>query len=178
MPVPQNYSNLQVALHWVIATLIVFQLVVNEPMQDAFRDRLDGQASESMAGALLHAGIGLTILALAIVRAFVRYRVGVPAAAEDVPGVFVWLGHSTHFLLYGFLFFMPISGAIAWFGGVEMSGVLHELGRLILVPAILFHVAGALVEHFVFRSESLRRMLRLGRSRGGGEGAHGAPGTK
>ena len=53
MAAPKNYSNLQIALHWIIASLIVFQLVVNEPMQDAFRNRLADEPTEAMAGATL-----------------------------------------------------------------------------------------------------------------------------
>ena len=63
-------------------------------------------------------------------------------------------------LLYGFIFLMPITGALAWFAGIEVSAELHELGRLVLIPAIGFHVLGALAEHFVFRNNSLSRMLK------------------
>ena len=71
-----------------------------------------------------------------------------------------WLGLATHLLLYGFIFLMPLTGAAAWFLGLEFSAELHEIGRLILVPAIGFHVIGALAEHFVFRNDTLMRMLR------------------
>ena len=54
-----------------------------------------------------------------------------------------------------FIFGMPLTGAIAWFGGLEMSAEIHELGRLVLIPLILLHIAGGLVEHFVFRNDTL-----------------------
>jgi len=52
-----------------------------------------------------------------------------------------------------------VTGLVAWFGGVELSAELHELGRLVLIPAIGLHALGGLAEHFVFRNDSLRRML-------------------
>ena len=109
--------------------------------------------------AVLHIAVGSTILLLAIVRLFIRRTRGVPAAHPDNPALVNWLGQATHFLLYGFLFLMPVTGLVAWFGGVELSAELHELGRLVLIPAIGLHALGGLAEHFVFRNDSLRRML-------------------
>ena len=61
---------------------------------------------------------------------------------------------------------MPLTGAVAWFGGFEISAEIHELGRLILIPLILLHIAGGLAEHFVFRNDTLMRMVRPTRSSG------------
>jgi cytochrome b561 len=156
---PSGYSNLQIALHWTIAALVIFQLFVNTGMQDAFDDRLDQRSTDQMGAAILHIAVGVTVLLLAVVRVFVRFTRGVPPAHGDNPAIVNWIGYATHLLLYGFIFFMPLTGAVAWFGGVELSAQLHELGRLILVPAIGMHALGGLAEHFVFRNNSLQRML-------------------
>lgn len=160
MPQPKGYSTIQIVLHWTIAALVIFQLFVNEAMQHAFADRLDGEAMDELGGALLHMVVGITILILATLRLVIRVVRGTPAPYEDTPAILNWLGHATHVLLYGFIFFMPLTGAIAWFFRVELLAQLHEIGRLILVPAIGFHVIGALAEHFVFRNDTLKRMLR------------------
>lgn len=160
MPQPKGYSPIQVTLHWTIAALVIFQLLVNEAMQHAFADRLDGERIEEMGGALLHMGVGISVLVLAVLRLAIRIIRGVPPPHDDAPRVLGWLGLATHILLYGFIFAMPLTGAIAWFFGIEASAELHELGRLILIPAIGLHVLGALVEHFVFRNDTLKRMLR------------------
>jgi Cytochrome B561 len=159
MPQPRGYSRIQIVLHWTIAALVIFQLFVNEAMQRAFADRLDGQI-ENQNGALLHMVVGLAVLLLAIFRLALRLLRGAPAPYRDTPAILRWLGHATHILLYGFIFLMPLTGATAWFLGLEFAAELHEIGRLILVPAIGFHVVGALVEHFVFRNDTLMRMLR------------------
>jgi len=160
MPQPKGYSTIQIVLHWTIAALVVFQLFVNEAMQHAFSDRLDSGRIDQTGGALLHISVGITILALAAIRLAIRARRGAPAPYEGTPAILNWLGHATHVLLYGFIFFMPLTGAIAWFFGIEFSAELHEIGRLVLVPAIGFHVIGAFAEHFVFRNDTLKRMLR------------------
>ncbi len=157
---PDGYSLLQIVLHWAIAALVVVQLTFNEAVQKAFRSRLDGEAVGNEPGALLHVGVGLTILLLAALRLFVRIRRGAPEAHASNPRMVNLAGAVAHWLLYGFIFLMPITGAIAWFTGMELSAGLHELGRLIIIPLIGAHVLGALAEHYVFRTNSLRRMLK------------------
>jgi cytochrome b561 len=160
MPQPKGYSTLQIVLHWTIAALVIFQLFVNEAMQHAFADRLNGERMDELGGALLHMGVGMAILVLAVIRLLVRVVRGTPEPYQDTPAILNWLGHATHILLYGFIFVMPLTGALAWFFGVELAAKAHEIGRLILIPAIGFHVVGALAEHFVFRNDTLKRMLR------------------
>lgn len=160
MPVPRTYSPVQIALHWVIAALIVVQLTVNTDMQKGFALRLSGATLPESAGAAFHAVVGITILVLAIVRVLIRSGRGVPPPHKDNHPLVNGLSHATHMLLYGFLFFMPITGALAWFTGVELAGVLHELGRLVLIPAILLHLGGALFEEIVLNQRVIRRMVR------------------
>jgi cytochrome b561 len=157
---PAGYSLLQIILHWTIAALVVFQLLVNEDVQDAFKSRSDGEPFDSETGALLHIVVGLTIFALAAFRLFVRFTRGAPEPHSTNPPLVNLAGNAAHVLLYVFLFAMPLTGAIAWFTGLEFSAELHELGRLILIPLIALHALGALAEHFVFKTNSLIRMLK------------------
>lgn len=157
---PKGYSQVQIVLHWTIAALVVFQLTVNEGVQDAFKDRAEGGRPEDDLGATLHIAVGLTILALTIIRLALRLRRGAPEAHRSNPPLVNFVGHAAHVALYGFLLAMPATGAIAWFTGLELSAELHELGRLILIPLIGAHVLGALAEHFVFRTDSLIRILK------------------
>lgn len=160
MPSPSGYSRLQIILHWTIAALILVQLTVNSDMQQAFAQRLTGTTLPDNAGARFHVVFGIAVLALAVLRLGIRHFRGVPLPPKGNHPLLNLLSHATHMLLYGFLFFMPISGAIAWFGGVETAGLLHELGRFVLIPAILLHVGGAIVEELVFGNRVIRRMVR------------------
>lgn len=157
---PKGYSVLQIVLHWTIAALVVFQLLVNQAIQEAFRERSSGGPFDGEVGAIVHITVGLTILALAIFRLTIRFTRGVPEPHDTNPMLINWFGHAAHVLLYAFLFAMPLTGAIAWFTGLELSAELHELGRLILIPLILLHALGALAEHFIFRTNSLTRILK------------------
>jgi len=160
MSSPSGYSRLQIILHWTIAALIIVQLTVNSDMQLAFAQRLAGSSLPENTGAWFHAVVGIAVLVLATLRLGIRRFHGVPLPPKANHPLLNLLGHATHLLLYGFLFFMPISGAIAWFGGIETAGVMHELGRFILIPAILLHIGGAVVEELVLGNRVIRRMIR------------------
>lgn len=160
MSSPSGYSRLQIILHWSIAALILIQLTINSDMQQAFAQRLAGATLPENAGATFHGIIGIAVLVLAVVRLGFRHIHGVPLAPKANHPLLNLLGHATHLLLYGFLFFMPISGALAWFGGIETAAVLHELGRFILIPAILLHIGGAILEELVLNNRVIRRMIR------------------
>lgn len=160
MSPPSGYSRLQIILHWTIAVLILVQLTVNSDMQQAFAQRLVGAALLGNVGATFHAVVDISVLALAILRLGIRHFHGVPLPPKGNHPMLNLLSHATHLLLYGFLFFMPISGAIAWFGGIETAGVLHELGRFVLIPAILLHMGGAIMEELVLGNRVAKRMIR------------------
>ena len=157
-----GYSGLQIALHWIIAALVITQLLNNEGMQEVWNAYKDGEAAaEGVRGwAWFHALTGATILILALIRLFVRLTRGAPSVHHDKPEVLVWLAYATHVVLYGFIILMPLTGALAWFFGVEVSAEVHETGKLLLIPLVILHAIGALTEHFYFRNDTLMRMLR------------------
>ena len=126
--------------------------------------RCPNRPVDEMRAAIIHIAAGIAVLVLAWMRHAIRRRRGVPIAHVDNPAIVNWIGHAAHILHYGFIFIMPITGLVAWFGGVELSTELHELGRLILIPVIGLPVLGAFAEHFVFHNDSLRRMLTLDRA--------------
>jgi cytochrome b561 len=156
----RGYSLTQIVLHWVIAALVVVQLLFNDPIQEAFDNQLEGVPTNELGGALVHVTVGLTILLLAIVRLAIRVTRGAPPVHKDTPLILRGVSYLVHALLYLFIFGMPVTGAIAWFGGLELSAEFHEIGRLVLIPLIGFHALGAFGEHFVFRNDTLLRMLR------------------
>jgi cytochrome b561 len=160
---PRGYSLLQVALHWTIVVLIAFQLLFHDAIGDVFDDRMDGDAirAEDQLGAMLHVAVGASILVLAIIRILVRLRRGAPPVPPQHNAAMRFVATATHVVLYGFIFLQPLSGASAWFLGVEMPAKVHTfLVWYIFAPVVALHIAGALAEHFVFRTNVLRRMLK------------------
>lgn len=166
MPHPAGYSPLQIGLHWTIAALVAVQLLFHDGMEDAFDDLVDGDRvrGDELAGAWLHAGVGATILALALLRLAVRLKRGAPAPHRDKPAFLIWIAAATHWALYGFILVMPLVGAVAWFGLIEDAGEVHAFAAKLLLPLIGLHMLGALGEHFVFRNDTLKRMFAPERS--------------
>lgn len=159
MAAPQGYTKLQITLHWTIAALVLFQLAINDDMRLAFGQHLAVSGYSPNVGAVVHIVFGTAILVLALLRLVIRLRRGTPRLDEEVPASLRHLAKLVHVLLYSFIIGVPLTGLIAWFGYAEWSAEIHELGRLLLIPAIGLHVLGALAEHFVYRNDSLKRMF-------------------
>jgi cytochrome b561 len=157
---PSNrYLRAQVVLHWSTALLVLLQFAVNDSMRLAFRDFLTTGDRDPPGAASFHLVSGLLILILTLIRLVIRLAHGAPPHLAGMPPLFKVLASLVQGALYAFLVLMPLTGAIAWFGGVELGAVLHETGRLFLLALILAHVLGALVEQFVFGRQVIRRML-------------------
>jgi cytochrome b561 len=159
---PLGYSAAHIALHWIIAALVIFQLVMGDLIKPAYRafKRGAAPADADLFSANIHVYVGVSILLLAIVRLILRFRNGVPAAPAGESAFQRWAASAAHFLLYVVIFAMPISGMVAWFGGIEDAGDIHELAKPAIIIVVILHAAGALWQHFVARTDVLRRMLR------------------
>lgn len=126
----------------------------------------------------MHKSIGLTILALMLLRALWRLRHRPP----PLPPMPVWqarLAHATHMTLYAALFVMPLAGYLgSVFSGypVKYLGVtlpawgwksdaikdfmsaLHFATSWVLAGAVALHLAGALKHWFLDRDMLVARM--------------------
>ena len=158
----RGYTVTQIALHWVIAALVVFQLIFGEDIVPAYRALRRGTeaAAAELFSANMHIYVGLLILALAAIRLVVRLLRGVPAAPAGERAIQRWLAALVHLLLYAAIFVMPVTGALAWYLGVGWLGEVHEVGKPVIIIAVIIHAAGALWQHFVAKSDVLVRMLK------------------
>lgn len=158
---PDGYSSLQIMLHWSVAILVAFQFFLNDGIDDAWRDFMRGREveAEDLAAANVHVIIGLVILALALWRIWLRVTRGAPPPPENESPLLRRLAAGMHHLLYLLIVVTPLSGAAAWFLSVEAAGRGHGVVRTLLFFVVILHIAGALVQHFVFRSNVLTRML-------------------
>jgi|CXWK01.1.fsa_nt_gi cytochrome b561 len=163
MHAPDHFSRTQVILHWVIAALILFQFVFSDGMSIAWRafERGAYVATDFSTGALMHIVVGVAILFLAIWRVVLRLRNGGPAPDPVEPKALQLLAKIVHVVLYATLFLMPISGMMAWGGGVLGAGEAHQAIKMVLIVAVVLHIAGALVHQFVWKTDVLKRMLGM-----------------
>lgn len=158
---PNGYSTLQISLHWAVVLLVLFQFLANGAMGDAWDAVREGAPvpPADVLGSNAHAGAGILVLLLAIGRIFLRLARGAPPPPENEATPLRILAHATHGLIYLLLFLVPLSGMAAWFGGVHAAIGVHLIGKTVLMWLIFLHIAGALMQHFVFRSPVLRRMM-------------------
>jgi cytochrome b561 len=156
-----GYSSAQIALHWVIAVLIVCQFVFHDGMVEAWDTYRKAPDTPLVSGfaAQAHVWGGLTVLAFAIWRLWLRNTRGVPAAPADEPAILRLAAHVTHVTLYALMILMPVTGAMLWFGGIGFAAFLHGTLRVPLFLLVALHVAGGLVQHFYFKSGVLKRIV-------------------
>jgi cytochrome b561 len=161
-----GYSPLQVALHWTVVVLVAFQFLAHDGIEESWRAVLRHEAPPASAAALtyLHITVGIVVLVLALLRIFLRLTRGVPAPPPDEPRVLHLLAEAVHWSIYLLLILLPLSGATAWFLGIPAAGSAHEVMQTMLLGAIALHIAGALLQHLVLRSQVLIRMFRPQRS--------------
>ncbi|MBU1306074.1 MAG: cytochrome b [Alphaproteobacteria bacterium] len=154
-----GYGPIQIGLHWLIAAMVLFQLVFGESMVTATDAAEEGTAI-SGSDALLataHYWVGIGILVLVAVRILVRLRYGSPAPIDKNP-LLVLAGKATHVLFYILLVAVPVSGLITVHLNPEM-GEIHQLAKPAFIILIALHAVAALFHHFVLRDATLTRML-------------------
>lgn len=172
-PAPARYTSAAIALHWVLALLIVANFALGVYMHEL---------PFSMTRLKLynwHKWAGIVILVLSTLRLLWRLSHRPPA---DVP-MPAWqrsAAHAAHLALYGLFFAVPLSGwayssaagfPIVVFGVLplpdwvpvdralsETIKPLHEFFAIALASVVLLHVAGALKHRFVDRDGLLQRM--------------------
>ncbi len=108
----------------------------------------------------LHIAFGIAIFLLALVRVFVRLRRGVPPPPRDEHILLRLAARAVHLALYAIILLMPVTGGMAWFGGIETMAAVHGAGKPVILGLVALHIGGALYQHFVARTDVLRRMLR------------------
>jgi cytochrome b561 len=172
-----GYSRPAIALHWVVAALILFNLAyglytVNLPL-----------SPQKLKLFSYHKWIGVTIFMLAAAR--LLWRLG-HRPPPPPPGMKAWEARAataTHALLYVLFFAAPLSGwlfsSAAGFQTVylgvlpipdllsknkelaETLRILHHWINYAMAAVIVLHVAAALKHHFVDRDDVLTRMLPI-----------------
>lgn len=172
---PERWGSLQIALHWIIAALILVQV----PAGWAMNAVGPGPIQDFLYA--LHKNVGLIVLILACGRLVWRLRHPVPLLPADLPAWQATAARATHVLLYVLLFLMPLTGflyttlsgyPVPFLMMWELSqyvpvdkplGEWFKLAHLtlqwLLYATVILHVAGALQHEFVRKDGVLRRML-------------------
>lgn len=160
---PQTYSSMQIVLHWIVAFMVLFQIVVHENMVSAWRAHVRGQeiAASDQFLTSIHVWGGVAIGVFAAWRLWLRFSKGVPATPESESPLFRLAASATHILLYVLMIGMPLTGIAAWFFGYRDMAELHEIARIPLIALVVVHVAGALAQKYWFKSDVMDRMIKM-----------------
>ena len=89
-----------------------------------------------------------------------RIRRGAPPPPAEEHEALRLAARAVHFAFYAVILLMPATGALAWFGGVGAMAAVHGAGMLLILVLLALHIAGAFYQHFVLKTDVLRRMLR------------------
>ncbi len=155
---PKGYSLTQIRLHWVVAALIAVQYLMHDPIEEGWRAFLKGAEVAFDPLILVHVVAGVLIGAFALWRLVLRKTRGAPLPPQEEAPALKLAAHLTHGTLYALLIVMPLSGALAWFGGVGALGFVHGTLVTPLIILIGLHVVAALYHQFVLKTNLIDRM--------------------
>ena len=190
MQVANRYTRTAMLLHWLVAVLIIANLVLVWVI-GLFPDDLVRPAINT------HKSIGLTVLGLVVLRVLWRLSHRPPALPRSYPRVERAGAHLAHFLLYLLILGLPISGYIHDSAFKDAAANPLTLFGLVTIPRwpsitaldpatkervhafwfsvhgslgyalyglLALHVLGALKHQFVDREGEFGRMLPWGRA--------------
>jgi cytochrome b561 len=184
-----TYTPTARGLHWLIALLIFIQLPLGFYMSYRGNDMPSVDATgkpvvgvwDALTGFLYssHKLIGLTVLALVVVRLLYRLTRGAPRSDPTVPPALTGISHLVHWSLYALLIAVPVIGyaAISWGDYLDVFGVhlpavsvkneelskeafhWHELGAILIIGFVSLHVVAAIYHRFIRRDRVVERMI-------------------
>jgi cytochrome b561 len=175
-----RYGIVPQFLHWITVALVIIAWTLG-----TFGDELP-KGDARATGHFIHVSAGLLIVVALIIR--LAWRVAVPPPPPEPNEFGRWLGafadptaRLAHYTLYALLIVVPIAGIIAQFARgdvLPLFGIgdipspwirdrafahnvteIHEILAHALVIVAIFHATAALLHHFIFRDNTLLRML-------------------
>lgn len=170
---PTRYHPALVALHWLLAFMIVLALFAGSQMLA----KTPNYDPEKIMALRAHMSVGIAILVLMIIRLVVRLRSDTPPEADIGNAAVNRLSRVAHWALYLLVFGMIASGIATSvmadlpdivFGGSDAPlpedfsiyppRIAHGIMAVLLGLLILGHIGAALYHQVVRRDGLLRRM--------------------
>ncbi len=155
---PNGYSRTQIILHWAVVLLLALQFIFGETIAEAMEQIEEGLSVPFNPLIAQHVFGGGLIFLLIVWRLVLRMKRGVPDMPEGESPLQEKIAKGTHHLLYLLLLLMPVSGAVAWFLGVEAAAEGHQVIKVAVIVLVVLHVVAALYHQFVLKNNLLDRM--------------------
>lgn len=173
-----RYSGLQITLHWLVFLLVVIAYCAME-----FR----GFAPRSYRPYfnIVHVSCGISILVLMVARLLVRLTSPTPPIVPKPKPMMTGLAHLGHLAIYLLFIALPVIGLLMmWFRGnnwiafgivmphaaeanfdlVDMLKAYHITLATLGYYLIALHALAALMHHYVWKDNTLLRMMPKKRS--------------
>ncbi|RKQ95150.1 cytochrome b [Maricaulis maris] len=187
MTAPKTYTGVAIALHWILAVLLVGMVFYGWYMED-LREALFAGGEVSIAEVQFaynaHKTTGLLILILSLGRLAWRLTHPVPALPAGMAGWERFAATATHWAFYVIMIGMPLGGLIAASaaepptllfnnpdlvlpklpvpqteGFQDLSGSVHGAGGWAILGLLGLHVAAALKHQFINKDGLIGRMI-------------------
>jgi cytochrome b561 len=174
-PAPARWGPVSQAFHWASALLLVAIGGIGLYMEGL------PNAPDKIRIYALHKSLGLTLLAIVLLRLAWRWTRPGPAPVPGLPGWTRRAASGVHWGLYTLMLAVPVAGwamnsaagyPLQWFGLLNLpaiaprdealaglAGNAHELGFWVLVLLVVGHVFAALYHHLFLHDGTLSRML-------------------
>jgi cytochrome b561 len=187
MSQPKTYTGVAIALHWIIAVLLVgmvFYAWNMEELKETLFAGGDVTLGEVQFAYNAHKTVGLLILVLSLGRLAWRFTHPVPALPDGMAGWERFAATATHWAFYAIMIGMPIGGMIAasaaepptlLFNNPDLvlpklpvpqteafqdfSGSVHGAGGWAILGLLGLHVAAALKHQFINKDGLIGRMI-------------------
>jgi cytochrome b561 len=178
----QRYTPTAIALHWLIAVLIIGTFTLGLVMTD-----IPGLTPTKLRYFSWHKWAGVSVLLLAALRLLWRLFNRAPAYPATMPAWQRRAAHLLHGLLYVLIFAVPLSGyfytlaagvPVVWFGLFKLPVLIqpdpalklalkavHYWLNMLMAGLVGLHVAAALKHLLVDRDGITQRMLPFSTSR-------------
>jgi len=173
----QRYGAVAIALHWLMAALLIALLAMGLYMAGLPDVGFD---TRKITLILYHKQLGLLALALAGLRLAWRVGNALPSLAQTLPEWQKVIARFVHLCFYALMFALPISGLlmssaagipVTLFGLFALPDLVAYDERLFatlidvhkwlgyaLVACLAVHAGAALRHHFVLEDETLKKM--------------------
>ena len=193
-----QYTKTAIVLHWLIGIGILAMFGLGWFMADIPKDQPKAMSFDlgvytwNMATEVtprtfyfnLHKSVGITLLALIVLRLVWRITHRPPALLDTLTATEKKIATGGHHLLYLLMFALPITGlvmainskfeyGVKWFGISLMNGLdnkairesfvdVHEVVGIIMLVVIGIHILGALKHKFIDKDGTMSRMSLCG----------------
>lgn len=177
----ERYGSVAKTFHWLTALLILSLLPLGWYANELPYET-DAQLARKAWFFSMHKTLGVTVFFVALARILWALAQPRPAPLNAYRPVEHFLATTIHWLLYGALVIVPLSGWIShaaaegfapiwWPFGQDLPLVpnsvqvehtfaaIHGVVTKVLIAAILLHFAGAMKHHLIDGDATLRRML-------------------